>query len=1181
MIRFMRMLGLLLLVLVAASDCRAQFQLSEPTPDESESSAGESQNSSKPTTKKRSSQRDQETSSEDRSEQPRTAPLRKTRNTQSSPGRTDTNETPSSTVKVPDPSLAVARDSRITLIDEDPDPGTFWSGPVPRRKSIAQDATLYDVCTIGSYVWAVGDQGVVCTSSDNGETWTTRMTPFPCRLTSVCFLTNRVGWVGGIRFDSATQGGRAVLLATRDGGESWKDLSEESRNTPGLIGAASQLPGILSLQYFGLDDAIAVTLPQTSNTAQTLFRSVDGGVSWEPVPADQPVAPWMGGAFISPDEGIVVGQRQQYASIVSREAVVVNAPSATLRSVRGASLDSTGHGWIAGDGGQILETTNGGVTWSVPSGELPEGLTDVFDACSVTHRDSVVMAAGLPASMVLRSEDSGNTWNVAPVPAHGQINRIKGSAENLFFAVGSFGQILRSIDDGATWECVRSAGFRSGVMSLVTEAQSAPIQLLSSLTSDAGVRSCVVQPSQVLDLSLPDAASSIPLSHADFALSSLSVEGVHADWAFPRTVRGQELSSKQLLAEWNRQTDGRLRELLPLRLARSLCTWRPVIIVVEPSSETDAVASVLADALTAAEKLAGSPEGTALEMAGLQAWSVSRVATRAPQTQRSSLSFDDSELLKSLGTTTGLLCDAAEALMHSGESFSVSVRPRAGYSILRDASDQVAAEHLLAGLERELTAEVRRPVSARQREQLEEMQRVVQSAKLEASALDAHQGLQKSEEAFVAELETIGASLPPALALRQLAELASLNLERNNIEGYLAIQQELMRRFPDSQEARRAAETLLVLYSSAEVRQHRTRLQSNPDAMNPQGAKSQAATAGVDETSQDGPQPIRMQPSVQPANSSAFSASATPQLTALNDKWNTQAQIAWTLLNRHEAGSPDGKHSVPSSAILRQAVSMRLQDKTGECSTLLTELSPRTDEFGLWATSEMQVLQGMTPTLLRTFNVPRSASRPYLDGVLTDDIWEQAEEISLEAPRVSGAAIKEANENNAQDAEQPRSLVMVAWDDQFLYVAGRFQRPAAMRRHVELASGRTHDADHGMLDRFELSIDTDRDYMTAFRLVVDESGQTTDSCWWLTRWNPRWYVACDGDDSTWRFEAAIPFQELSTSPVRPGILWSMKFRRNIPGVLEQELPPAAATTSLQGASLVRFIRPKLKTNTGR
>jgi hypothetical protein len=143
-----------------------------------------------------------------------------------------------------------------------------------------------------------------------------------------------------------------------------------------------------------------------------------------------------------------------------------------------------------------------------------------------------------------------------------------------------------------------------------------------------------------------------------------------------------------------------------------------------------------------------------------------------------------------------------------------------------------------------------------------------------------------------------------------------------------------------------------------------------------------------------------------------------------------------------------------------------------------------------------------------------------------------------------------------------------------LYFAARLERRERSRR-IPPASARQHDEDHQDRDRIELCVDTDRDYLTAFRFVIDESGRTSEQCWWLSRWNPDWFVAVDSDDSAWRVEAAIPLNELSNPTARPGMLWSVRFRRVLPGYLEQSLPALNGMRSAGGAGLIRFVRPKL------
>ena len=78
---------------------------------------------------------------------------------------------------------------------------------------------------------------------------------------------------------------------------------------------------------------------------------------------------------------------------------------------------------------------------------------------------------------------------------------------------------------------------------------------------------------------------------------------------------------------------------------------------------------------------------------------------------------------------------------------------------------------------------------------------------------------------------------------------------------------------------------------------------------------------------------------------------------------------------------------------LRIAANYRLQQQSGEQSTILSEISQRDDQYGLFARCEMQVTHMPAAPVLPLINLPKRSERPFLDGVLTDSIWEDAEEI--------------------------------------------------------------------------------------------------------------------------------------------------------------------------------------------
>lgn len=1080
--------------------------------------------------------------------------------------------------------LADTSDS-LRLITQDPAPVTFFSGPVPRTLSIGEDAALNDVCHIGTFCWAVGDRGVICLSADGGETWTTQLTPAECSLRSVCFLTNRIGWIAGLRTLPGTSQETAVLLHTRDGGITWKDLaSSASEATGSETLATSSLPGILHLQFFGLEEAIAVTLPVPRRNGAGVFRSDDGGRSWTALSTDRPGSMWTAGMFLSPSEGIVVGRRQSYATITSDQAVVINPPRPTLRQMRGTSLGTDGNGWIVGDGAMILKTGNSGVTWEAPSGEISRTVSELVDLHTVAHHGANVLLAGNPAGILLRSVSDGDRWEIRQIPATGRINRIYFMSETESLAVGSLGQILRSSDAGATWHPVRSGGLRTGILNLVTDADNASWQLLSQASADDGVRSLTLQISQPLNTA-DGSANSDNAMHSErtqLACTQLGGNESVADWMFPRTQPEHHLSADQLIAEWNRQTDGELRRLLPLRLARDLRNWKPSMIVIEPTSDNDAVAAILRDAVQWAIQLAASDDHSdVLSQVGLSPWTVDRVIGRVGSDHHSSLSFSEDDLLSSLGTTTGLLCDAALSVFPGDFQPSGNFRSRADYEVVLDRNDRVGLQRLLDGLDSTALINARRPLIIRPREEVGALRDTLRKAHIEGSAVQGHAKLAKAEESLTAELQGLGAGLPDQLAAKQLRDLAGLNLQQNNMEGYLAVQKEVIRRYPNSEDGRKAAEMLFLFYSSAEARFYRFRSASKlPLSGVPAAATASPPSSGnafrLNENDAD--YDISAQPEFRPPTSQAFSANASDPVAALQELWDRQAATALQILST-DRSDEEIRREISPLVRLRHAANQRRQDRVGEHSNALAELTQRNDEFGVFARAEMQLYTAVTPGL-PTYNLPQRADPPYLDGKLTDLIWQEAEEIPLGPfERSRSVAADGIRQLSAPNENTPGSFAMITWDEEFLYFAGRFERVPQNSGAVELASHRTHDASHDNRDRFELELDTDRDFITSFQLTVDESGLTSDRCWMLDRWNPQWFVAVDSDDTVWRVEAAIPLSELAARPAKPGDIWSIKLRRILPGVLQHELLTPGGEVSTQGTAIVRFIRPKVVTRT--
>jgi hypothetical protein len=311
-------------------------------------------------------------------------------------------------------------------------------------------------------------------------------------------------------------------------------------------------------------------------------------------------------------------------------------------------------------------------------------------------------------------------------------------------------------------------GFRSGILNLVTNADQASWQLLANTAAEQGVRSVTMQMSQHLRTNNQDSLANTSVT-TRLALTQLAGNDSTADWMFPRTRPEHHRSVPQLISEWERQTDGELRRLLPLRLARELRNWRPTMVVIESMSDDDMVAGIFADALERAIEIAELDEHAAtaadqdlvaaaesLAALGLSPWRIQRIVRRVPSDRQSSPSYDDNDLLPSIGTTAGLLCDAALRVLTEDARTRSRVRGRSSYEVVMDRNNAAGVTNLLQGLDATSLKGARRSVQHRSGDELKQLQQVLEKSRIEGSALQGHAKLARAEESLTAELRNVG-----------------------------------------------------------------------------------------------------------------------------------------------------------------------------------------------------------------------------------------------------------------------------------------------------------------------------------------------------------------------------------------------------------------------------------------
>jgi photosystem II stability/assembly factor-like uncharacterized protein len=119
--------------------------------------------------------------------------------------------------------------------------------------------------------------------------------------------------------------------------------------------------------------------------------------------------------------------------------------------------DNASTGYIVGDGGVILLTTNGGQNWqrqfcTLPSGEtLRLRLRSVCFVPDIQVTTSVGYIVG-DSGTILKTTNGGSSWQKLPSPVDVNLKNLDFISPNLGFVVGEKSTLLKTTDGGNSWQ---------------------------------------------------------------------------------------------------------------------------------------------------------------------------------------------------------------------------------------------------------------------------------------------------------------------------------------------------------------------------------------------------------------------------------------------------------------------------------------------------------------------------------------------------------------------------------------------------------------------------------------------------------------------------------------------------------------------------------------------------------
>jgi photosystem II stability/assembly factor-like uncharacterized protein len=275
---------------------------------------------------------------------------------------------------------------------------------------------------------------LLLTSTPGIANWTQQSSGALARLHAVYFLDANRGWVVG---------GSGFVLFTANGGETWKQISRPTSDSPTDVYFSDSRNGWILCKRSQYD------LRSDNDPRSYLMRTEDGGVSWRrmDIPAGGGSeglvrAVFMrNGRVLSFGEGGAVYLTRDFGANWYRRGV----PSQHL--LLGGTFINEMAGWLVGAGSTILQTTNGGDTWH--QSEMVE--EDNLRLNSVSFVDARQGWAVGNDGRILVTRNGGRDWHSQESNTNSDLFDVKFVDVLEGWAVGSRGTILHTIDSGIHW----------------------------------------------------------------------------------------------------------------------------------------------------------------------------------------------------------------------------------------------------------------------------------------------------------------------------------------------------------------------------------------------------------------------------------------------------------------------------------------------------------------------------------------------------------------------------------------------------------------------------------------------------------------------------------------------------------------------------------------------------------
>ena len=296
-------------------------------------------------------------------------------------------------------------------------PATVFASGWDELDSLTND-TLLCVESYGDTVIAVGADGTVVYSDDNGETWEEGDSNTSEDLSAVSL---------GNADDAVAVGADGTIIFTTNGGEDWEDADidydDSSHSTYGLRAV----------------DMVSSTVGFATGENGIVLYSDDGGENWDEIDGPSTSYDFNSVHAYSSSRLWVAGESGHIYYSDDGGDSWDSQSSGTTEHLVTITFYGTSDGWAVGENRKFIRTEDGGDTWSSSSISELEDDETINDISFRNSDDGLLLGQD---GLMLETDDGGENWDTVSMSSEGVFVDIQFVSDSERWAVGDDGVIF-------------------------------------------------------------------------------------------------------------------------------------------------------------------------------------------------------------------------------------------------------------------------------------------------------------------------------------------------------------------------------------------------------------------------------------------------------------------------------------------------------------------------------------------------------------------------------------------------------------------------------------------------------------------------------------------------------------------------------------------------------------------